>query len=126
MPIILIYDGDFFAGEAPLPLLCEIEGSLTSYSKEPLDTLEEAEKILEMRGEQYTVGRPSGDCMTVVIGRKHKGNVMPMVRLDIHARNGIARASIQTYDFPSWNAEQVRYTPDDDAVMILRKIIASL
>ncbi|WP_321927892.1 hypothetical protein [Paraburkholderia guartelaensis] len=126
MPIILIYDGEFFAGEAPLPLLCEIEGSVTPYDREPFGVLEEAEKILEMCGERYTVGRPSGDCLTVVVARKHKNDVMPVVRLDIHARNGMARASIQTYDFPRWDSEPVYYAPEDDAVTILRKIIASL
>jgi hypothetical protein len=126
MPIILIYDGEFFADEAPLPLLCEIEGSVTPYGREPFGILEEAEKVLEMCGERYTVGRPTGDGMTVVVARKVGNDVMPVVRLGILARNGTASASIQTYDFPRWDAEPVCYAPDDDAVMILRKIIASL
>ncbi|RQM50963.1 hypothetical protein EHZ19_02170 [Paraburkholderia bannensis] len=126
MKIISIYDGEYFAGESPLPLLCEIEGSVTPYGREPFGILEEAEKVLEMCEERYGAARPSGDCMTVVVARKVGNDVMPVVRLDIHARNGTARASIQTYDFPSWNAEPTTYAPDDDAVTILRKVIAAL
>jgi hypothetical protein len=123
---ISIFDGEFLLGEGPLPLLCEIEGSVTPYGKECFAGLEETEKILEMCGDRYTVGRPSGDNMTVVIARKVGNDVMPVMRLDIHARNGTARAGIQTYDFPRWDAEPVCYAPDDDAVTILRKIIAAL
>ncbi|WP_321910286.1 hypothetical protein [Paraburkholderia sp. J11-2] len=123
---ISIFDGEFVPGEAPLPLLCEIDGSVAPYDKEPYGPLEEAEKVLELCGERYTVGRPSGNGMTVVVGRKFESNEMPVVRLDIHARNGIARASIQTYDYPRWDAEPTYYAPEDDAVTILRKIIASL
>lgn len=123
---ISVFDGEFLFGEVPLPLLCDIEGSVTPDGREPFGPLEEAERVLEMCCERYTVGRPSGDFMTVHIGRKTETDVEPLVRLDILAREGIAHVSIQSRSWPRWDAEPVYYAPDDDAVTILRKVIAAL
>jgi hypothetical protein len=123
---ILFFDGEFLRGEASLPLLGEIEGRVTSDGIEPIGPLEEAEKVLEMCCERYTVARPSRDFMTVAIARKTEADVEPLVRLDILARDGIAHVSIQSSSWPRWDAEPAYYTPEDDAVAIVRKVLASL
>lgn len=123
---ISIFDGELVPGEAPLPLLCEIEGSVVPDGKEPFGPLEEAEKILEMCRERYTVARPNCDFITVCVGRKRETDVELLVRLDILARDGIARTSIRNREWPRWDAEPTNYAPEDDAIAIVLKVIASL
>jgi hypothetical protein len=122
--LIEMYDGQFFGEMSSLTELCVVEGSVTPYDREPLSTLEEAWRLLEMCTKKYATPPPQGVCFTVFIGRKDRDDaaVEPLIRLDVSAHNGEATACVMSRT-PSWHTERVRYQPEDSAVAIVSRIL---
>jgi hypothetical protein len=120
---IAFYDGEYDGDMAPLVLICEIEGSAVPDGRPPYSPLEEALKLLEVCADRYSTPRPSCDCFTVFIGRKTGIAIRPLARLDVYARNGYASASVLSADSPRTDTESIRYSLDDDALTIMRKIL---
>ncbi|MEX3926711.1 hypothetical protein AB4Y36_22140 [Paraburkholderia sp. BR10936] len=119
---ITIFDGEA-AEPDTLVHLCDIEGYVEAYDRPHFSTLEEALRVLQMCEERYSTPRLRGRCFTVAIGRKEGPEVTPLVRLDGYAHNGWASAHV-IGTAPSWSTEPVTYAPDNDAVEIVRKILA--
>jgi hypothetical protein len=119
---IAFYDGEYDGDMAPLVLICEIEGSAVPDGRPPYSPLEEALKVLELCADRDSTPRPS-DCFTVFIGRKTGTAIRPLARLDVYARNGYASASVLSTDSPRTDTESIRYSLDDDALTIVRKIL---
>lgn len=119
---IAIYDGDFFGDMTELTHVCELEGSIEAHDSPPFNTLEETLCVLEMNKEGYTIPRLIGPCFTVFIGRVSNATLTPLVRLDGYAHNGWASAHVRGAS-AGWTTEPVYYTPEDDAVTILRRIL---
>ena len=122
---IAIYDGDFFGDMTELTHVCDLEGSVEARDSPPLDALEETLCVLEMRGELYAIPRLIGPCFTVFIGRVSNATLTPLVRLDGYAYDGSASAHVKGTS-AGWTTEPVYYTPEDDAVAILRRILTGL
>jgi hypothetical protein len=120
---ISVFDGEYFGSLQELTHLCDIEGSVTAYDTERCDVLSEALRVLEMSEERHTAPRLDR-CFTVFIGREVAGDMTTLVRLDGFADNGEASASVLSRSYPRWDTVHVMYTPDDDAVEIVRKLIA--
>ncbi|MFC5431083.1 hypothetical protein ACFPTO_20090 [Paraburkholderia denitrificans] len=120
---ITIYDGEYSRPMACLARLCEIEGSVTPFDRPPFSVLEEALRVLEMCADRYSIQPLSGTYFTVAIGRKVGDEVTPLLRLDGCTQNGWASASAVGQG-PRWDTAPVRYEPGDDAVEIVRKILA--
>lgn len=119
---ITIFDGEA-AEPNTLVHLCDIEGSSEPYDRPPFSVLEEALRVLQMCEERYSTPRLSGTGFTVFIGSKKGLEVTPLVRLDGYARNGYASAGIVGLG-PRFDTVPAKYTPDDDVVEIVRKILA--
>lgn len=122
--VVSVYDGEFFGDMSSLVRLYVVEGSAAPSGKDPSSALDEAWRLLEMYAEKYPTVPPRGDCFTVFIGGKSRGDneVEPLVRLDVYAHNGVAVASVVSR-MPRWDTERVSYAPDDDAVAIVCKIL---
>ena len=121
---ISVYDGEFLGEMSAVSKICVVEGRVTPYNRAPFSTLEEALRLLEMCAEKYATPPPQGDCFTVFIGRKGRGDedVEPLMRLDVYAHSGEATACVISRT-PSWNTERVRYQPEDSAVSIVLRIL---
>jgi hypothetical protein len=120
---ISVYDGEYAGDIALLAHICDIEGSVVPHGRPLFSLFEEALKMLELCAEKYsTPGLPS-QCLTVFVGRKTSTGIQPLARLDVVARNGLAGASI-TSAAPRVDSEPVRYASDDDALTIVRKVLA--
>jgi hypothetical protein len=121
---ITFFDGEYMGDDALLTYICEVEGSVVPDSRPPFTLLQETMKVLEICADRYSAVRPSGDCFTVIIGRKAAGTEGdPLVRLDGYACNGYASASVLSSHAPCSDMEPVRYLPDDDVVTIAYKIL---
>ncbi|MBB5427483.1 hypothetical protein HDG40_005662 [Paraburkholderia sp. JPY158] len=120
---ISIFDGEAAAPDT-LIHLCDIDGSDVPNDQPPFSVLEETLRVLEMCRERCIVPRLGGRCFTVAIGRKAGSKVTPLVRLDGYAHQGWASAHVIGRP-PSWSTEPVYYSPDDDAVEIVRKLLAA-
>ena len=121
---IEIFDGECIADPRALPTLVDLTGSVTPYGRPPYSAMEEALRVLEMCAERYSTARPSGRCFTVLISRSAGQEVTPLLRLDVLARNGLASAGV-VGEPPNWETEPVTYSLDDDAVEIVRKLLAA-
>ena len=119
---IAIYDGEAAVADT-LVHLCDLEGSAEAYDRPSFSVLEEALRVLEICEDRYSTPRLGGRCFTVAIGRKDGDEVTPLLRLDGYAHNGYASAHVIGQS-PGWTTDPVRYDPDDDAVEIVRKILA--
>ena len=120
---IAIYDGDFFGRMEELTLICVIEGGVEVHDRPSFDTLEETLRVLEICEDRYAVPQLIGPCFTVFVGRMSDAVVTPLARLDGYAHNGEATATVMS-ETPNWTTDPVRYDPNDDAVEIVRKILA--
>jgi hypothetical protein len=120
---IAFYDGEYDGDMAPLVLICEIEGSVVPHDRARFPILKEVSKLLEMSADKYSVPQPLSDCFTVFVGHKIGTAIRPLARLDVYARNGYARASVLSTDSPRTDTESIRYSLDDDALTIVRKIL---
>jgi hypothetical protein len=123
---IMFYDGEYDGDLTALAPICEIDGSVVPEDRSPYTTLEETLRLLEMCADKYSVPRPLDKCFTVFIGRKAGGKVESLARLDVYAQNGSAVGSLLCEDSPRMDCEPVLYSPDDDVVTILRKLLAEL
>ncbi|RZF28075.1 hypothetical protein EVC45_19465 [Paraburkholderia sp. UYCP14C] len=124
MLVVSVYDGEFFGDLSSLVKICVIEGSTTCCDRESFSTLEETWKLLEMWAEKCATPPPRGDCFTIFICRKDRGDteVEPLARLDVFAHNGEATTCVVSRT-PSWDTERVCYQPDDGSVAIVLKIL---
>ncbi|MFM0146553.1 hypothetical protein [Paraburkholderia sp. RL18-085-BIA-A] len=120
---IAMYNGEYDGNLDALKQLCVIEGNAVPDGRPPYSPLEEALKLLEVCADRYSTPRPSCDCFTVFIGRKTGIAIRPLARLDVYARNGYASASVLSADSPRTDTESIRYSLDDDALTIMRKIL---
>jgi hypothetical protein len=123
MLAISIYDGgcdniSFFTR------ICEIEGCVVPDNRTPFNTLEEAQKVLEMYADKCSTPSPSGSYLTVFIGRKTGDDVAPLARLAVTVRDGLASASIVSNDASRVDTAPVAVNSDDDVVAIVRKVLA--
>lgn len=116
---ISIFDGEV-AAPYTLVHLCDIEGISDDC---PQSVLAAALKALESSSPHHAVPHFRGRCFTVTVGHKGALRTTPLVRLDGFAHNGQASAHVIS-DEPSWCTESVYYAPEDDAVTIVRKILA--
>ncbi|WP_233799804.1 hypothetical protein [Paraburkholderia sp. HP33-1] len=121
---IAIYDGDFFGDMSELAHVCDFEGSVTPDDRPPFMPLEETLRMLAMYAKRYSVPRLLGPCFTVFIQRITGAEAITVVRLDGYARDGQVSAHVIGLP-PDWTTEPVRYEPDDDAVEVVRKLLAA-
>ncbi len=122
---ISIFAGDYFGDLGELTRLLDIEGSVTPDDRLPFEAPEEALRLLEMCSEKYATPHLSQRCFTVFIGREIEFKVTPLLRLDGYAHNGRASASVVGIP-PICYTEPVTYSPDEDVVEIVRKILTTM
>lgn len=117
---IAFYEGEYGGDLSALTHLCDVAGEAVTHES----VLYQVVDVLEQCVDRHSAPVPVGDCFTVFVGHiSGSSEGQPLARLDVHAHDGDALASISSEE-PRWSTERVCYLPTDDVVTILHKILA--
>src|SRR5260370_16723248 len=120
MLAIAFYAGEYTGDASALTYMCDIEGSVTPGGRPPFTALEETQRVLQMCTERYATPALEGSALTVFIGRKKRGRITPLARLDILLQDGYAQTSIHPINAPRAYAEPLPADTADTAPTIAR------
>ena len=120
---IAFYDGAYSGDLADMVHLCDVEGSVVPDDRPPFALLEEVRRVLEMCAEKYAAPCASGDCFSVLIGRKTEAQLQHLARLDVVAQQGLVRASVMYADGSRTDINGTVFEDDDDVVTTLLNVL---
>ncbi|MEI5997625.1 hypothetical protein H3V53_10535 [Paraburkholderia bengalensis] len=120
---IFFYDGAYGGDLATMVHLCDVEGSVVPDDRPPFPLLEEVRRVLGMCAEKYAAPCASGDCFSVLIGRKTEAQLQHLARLDVVAQQGLARASVIYADGSRTDINGAVFEGDDDVVTTLLNVL---
>ena len=117
---ISMYRGEYTGNLTSLVHICDIQGGVVPEGRQPFSLFAEALKVLEICAGGTL--HPSGEYVTVFIGRKTHSGVKPQARIAVATRNGRSGACFRLETSTRVDTEVVEHG-DDDVVTIVRKVL---
>ncbi|MEM5368934.1 hypothetical protein V4C53_23280 [Paraburkholderia azotifigens] len=120
---IEFYEGEYLGDRPMLTRMFVVEGSCVPYDRPPYTVLEETRRILEQYGEKYASQELRDRPLTVFISKRRGEDYIPLGRLDVTVRDGVAHTSILVEGQPRYDAEPVSVEKGDDIVAVIVRVL---